>query len=70
MRKRKMKSGKYKIVRMFQRGGKRTIKSGLTKEAAMFHCKSPETSSSTATGSKARKLTAQRGPWFDGWDEE
>lgn len=25
--------------------------------------------SSTATSAKAKRLTAQRGPWFDGYEE-
>jgi hypothetical protein len=34
----------YKIVRMYFKGGRRTIKSGLTLEEAQAHCKDPETS--------------------------
>lgn len=58
----------YKIVRMYFRGGKRTIKSGLTLEEAQAHCRNPETSSRTATGTAARRRTAARGPWFDGYE--
>ena len=58
----------YKIVRMFFKGGKRTIESGLTLEEAQAHCKDPETSSKTATKYAARKRTEQRGPWFDGYE--
>ena len=61
---------RYKIVRMYFRGGKRTIERGLTLEEAQAHCKNPETSSSTATSAKARRLTAQRGPWFDGYEHD
>ena len=59
----------YKIVRSYFKGGKRTIKTGLTLEEAQAHCKDPETSSKTATSAKARRLTAARGPWFDGYEE-
>lgn len=66
----------YKIVRHFFNGGSqgsgsytRTIKTGLTLEEAQAHCKDPETSSRTATKSKARQRTRQRGPWFDGYEE-
>jgi hypothetical protein len=59
----------YKIVRMFFRNGKRTIKTGLTLEEAQAHCRDPETSSRTATSAKARRRTAARGPWFDGYEE-
>lgn len=65
----------YKIVRMFQRdtprghGRNRTIKTRLTLEQAQEHCRDPETSSSTATGYKARKRTERFGPWFDGYEE-
>jgi len=59
----------YKIVRNYFNDGKRTIKTGLTLEKAQAHCKNPEASSRTATSSKARKRTASRGPWFDGYTE-
>lgn len=59
----------YKIVRMFFRGGKRTIASGLTLAEAQRHCHDPETSSTTATSYRARKMTEERGPWFDGYEE-
>ena len=61
----------YKIVRMFQNSDLRSriIKTGLTLEQAQEHCRDPETSSSTAKGSKARKRTEVYGPWFDGYEE-
>ena len=58
----------YKVVRMFLRGGRRTIKSGLTLADAQAHCEDPETSSRTATSAKAKRYTAWRGEWFDGYD--
>jgi hypothetical protein len=61
---------KYKIVRMYFRGGKRTIARGLTLEQAQAHCKDPETSSRTATSAAARKRTERMGPWFDGYEQE
>lgn len=60
----------YKIVRGYFRGGRRTIKTGLTLEEAQAHCGNPETSSRTATSAAARRRTAERGPWFDGYTEE
>jgi hypothetical protein len=60
----------YKIVRMFQRGGRRTIKTGLTLDQAQAHCRDPETSSRTATSYNARERTERLGPWFDGYDRE
>lgn len=65
-----MSSETYKIVRHFQRGRNQVILTGLTLEEAQAHCNDPETSSSTATSSKARQLTARKGPWFDGYTEE
>jgi hypothetical protein len=59
----------YKIVRYYFRGGRRTIKSGLTLEQAQAHCKDPETNSRTATKSAGRRRTQRRGPWFDGYTE-
>ncbi len=59
----------YKIVRMFFRGGKRTIKTGLTLEQAQAHCRDPETSSQTCTSAAGKRLTRDMGPWFDGYEE-
>lgn len=61
---------RYKIVRMYLKGGKRTIETGLTLEQAQAHCKDPETSSSTCTGSKAKARTRTKGEWFDGYQED
>ena len=71
----------YKIVRMYQSkapayGGhlstwRRTIKRGLTLKAAQAHCRDPETSSQTATGRNARRVTERNNAhWFDGYEEE
>jgi hypothetical protein len=63
----------YKIVRMYQnessRHYRRTIESGLTLEEAQAHCQDIETSSSTCTRSDRKRITAQRGPWFDSYQE-
>ncbi len=62
----------YKIIRFYKDGDKpnRTIKHGLTLEEAQEHCSDPETSSSTAKGARARRITEAFGPWFEGYDEE
>ena len=60
----------YKIVRHFQRGDNEVIRTGLTLSDARAHCNSPETSSSTTHNPALLRLTAERGPWFDGYDEE
>ncbi len=59
----------YKVVRMFFKGGKRTIKTGLSLEEAQAHCKDPETSSSTCKKPHNVRRTRERGPWFDGYEE-
>ena len=61
---------KYKIVRMYAQGGKRTIERGLTLDEAQAHCRNPETSSKTATGSKAKARTRAKGAWFDGYERD
>jgi hypothetical protein len=61
---------KYKIIRMYFRGGKRVIDRGLTLEQAQAHCNDPETSSSTCTKSAGKRRTKLRGPWFDGYDKD
>lgn len=60
----------YKIVRIYFRGGRRTVRRGLTLEQAQAHCRDPETSSKTCTQYRARKRTEQRGPWFDGYESD
>jgi hypothetical protein len=60
----------YKIVRMFFKGGRRTIRRNLTLEQAQTHCRDPETSSRTCTKAAGRKRTQIRGPWFDGYEEQ
>lgn len=60
----------YKIVRMYFKGKRKTVATGLSLEAAQAHCRNPETSSRTATGSKAQARTRKHGPWFDGYEQE
>lgn len=61
----------YKIVRRyFKNFSKRTIDTGLTLQEAKDHCSNPETSSRTCTSAKGKKLTQQKGPWFDGYEKE
>lgn len=60
----------YKIVRMYFRGGRRTIETGLTLEEAQAHCADPETSSSTCTKSAGKARTKRMGMWFDGYERE
>jgi hypothetical protein len=63
---------RYKIVRCYQDRNKRprTIETGLTLEQAQEHCRDPETSSRTATGAAARRITRRNGPWFDGYEHD
>lgn len=61
---------KFKIVRFFYKGGRRTIKTGLTLDQAQAHCNNPETSSSTCTSATGKRRTRERGPWFDGYEEQ
>ena len=63
----------YRIVRFYFNSGRyprRTVRSGLTLEEAQAHCRDPETSSRTATAPRLRRLTRDRGPWFDGYEED
>jgi hypothetical protein len=63
-------SDTYRIVRMYMRGGHRTVKTGLTLEEAHTHCRNKETSSRTCTLAKNKELTKRNGPWFDGYERE
>lgn len=61
----------YRTIRMFFNDyDTEVIEEGLTLEEAQAHCHDPETSSSTATGEEEVALTQERGPWFDGYEEE
>jgi hypothetical protein len=60
----------YTIYRLYFRGGKRKIASGLTLEEAQAHCKDPDTSSSTCTSSVGRRRTKNCGPWFDSYSKD
>ena len=60
----------YKIVRHYFNGPKRTVERGLTLEQAQEHCRDPETSSKTCTSAAGRRRTSERGPWFDGYEQE
>ncbi len=59
----------FKIVRTFQNGGKRVVKTGLSLAEAKAHCSDPETSSRTCRGARAKARTRRFGPWFDGFTE-
>lgn len=59
----------YCIVRHYYRHGKRVIRRGLTLAQARAHCSNPETSSRTAKGAAAGRVTRRHGPWFDAYTE-
>lgn len=61
---------KYKIIRNFFKGDKRTVKTGLTLEEAQEHCRDPETSSRTCKQRVNVQRTEERGHWFDGYEEQ
>ncbi len=58
---------RYKIVRYYQKHGRRTVRRNVSLEEAQRHCRNTETSSTTATSSSARRRTRKYGPWFDGY---
>ena len=64
----------YRVVRFYfshPSGIRRRIvrRRILTEEEAQRFCRDPETSSSTATGRAARRLTARVDPWFCGYEK-
>lgn len=63
---------RYRIVRLFERGDpqRRGLPTGLTLEQAQAHCANLQTSSRTCTSSDGKRRTRERGPWFDGYEEE
>lgn len=65
-------SATYRVYRHYLNapGENELIATGLTLDEAQAHCKDPETSSSTARSEGGLARTAERGPWFDGYEEE
>lgn len=61
----------FNVVRFYQDPNKRrrTILFDLSLAEAQRHCSDPETSSSTATSARAKRITRRNGPWFDGYEE-
>ncbi len=57
----------YKVIRFYNDDRpRRTIENGLTLEEAQAHCQDPETSSSTCSARKRKRIGGQ---WFDGYEE-
>jgi hypothetical protein len=59
----------YRIVRFYQRGGRRIMKRGLTLVQAQAWCHDPETNSNTCTLARLKRYTERVGSWFDGYEE-
>ena len=61
----------FKVVRVYRdrSGYRRTIVERCSLEEAQRHCSDPETSSSTATTTNAKRRTRRMGPWFDCYEE-
>jgi hypothetical protein len=61
----------YRIVRMyFNEWPREIIKTGLSLAQARRHCRDPETSSKTCTLPENLKRTEEKGPWFDGYEDD
>jgi hypothetical protein len=62
----------YNLVRFYRDRPagivRRRIRQRVTLTEARAHCNDPETSSSTATSSAARRRTRRVGDWFDGYE--
>lgn len=58
----------YKIIRFYEDSRRRrTIKKNLSLEEAQQHCRDDETSSSTCSAAKTKRVS---GRWFDGYEEQ
>lgn len=61
----------YCIIRFYRDTCEReTVAKHLTLEEAQAHCKDAETSSRTCEEPENVARTIERGPWFDGYEEE
>ena len=59
----------YKIVRFYEKKGKRVINPRCTLAEAKQHCSDPESSWKTCTTASAKAITRRNGPWFDGFEK-
>jgi hypothetical protein len=59
----------YKIMRNFESGKVRVLKTGRTLAEAQAHCANPETSSATCSPETLYPLRT-KGAWFDSYTEE
>lgn len=62
----------YRVKRFFYRDEhpSEVIATDLTLAQAQEHCQDDESSSGTAVSAEMVALTAERGDWFDGYEEE
>lgn len=62
----------YKVVRKFFDDAfeDEVLDEGLDLHVAQIYCKSPQSSSRTATEPELVALTEERGAWFNGYEEE
>ena len=63
----------YEIIRGYFHShlyDKEVIATGLTLKEAQSHCGDPETSWKTCKKAVNVARTEERGPWFDGYEEE
>jgi len=58
---------RYRIVRYFASGQKRTVLDRLSLEEAQKHCNDPNSSSQTCTDKAGKARTRKSGPWFDAY---
>ena len=62
---------KKKIIRFYQADLPREIvATGLTLEEAQEHCQGWDSSSRTCTTDEGIARTAEKGAWFEGYDDE
>ncbi len=60
----------FVISRIYMNHPREEVGRVETREEAQAHCKDPETSSTTCTTAEGIARTAEKGPWFEGFDEE
>lgn len=60
----------YMIKRFYQNHESEVLVKGLTLDQAQAHCADKETSFNTCTNEAGLQRTKEKGPWFDGYEEE
>lgn len=66
-----MSAPRFRVVRKYQREGvpDEVVVPSCSKQEAIDRCNDPDTSYATCSTDEGKARTAEKGPWFDAWEE-